>query len=236
MLYKNMFHIRSENKLKYVTAKKFLNLNANLLHNMFSDTSFAINFRVFCTNIKSCGWYDGNQKETFSYDFFFLNDHWHSWVVGSFSGTSYDNSRGSYLSRTQCNIHLCLWQYSGRSSGVSTNGVKCVFAHSCQVLLAEPEERRSFMDIRLLLARGDIGEAKSLPSTCIAGLSASWLSRHEPVGEGWSGGRRKDRDQRGHIHTLNSSTSQMWHLITGLHLAWVCKLEYEIHIGLKWGK
>lgn len=112
----------------------------------------------------------------------------------------------------------------------------CVFAHSGQVLLAEPEERRSFMDIRLLLARGDIGEAKSLPSTCIAGLSASWLSRHEPVGEGWGGGRRKDRDQRGHIHTLNSSTSQMWHLITGLHLAWVCKLEYEIHIGLKWGK
>lgn len=52
--------------------------------------------------------------------------------------------------------------------------VVCVcFAHLSQVLLAEPEERRSFMDIRLLLARGDIGEAKSLPSTCIAGLSAS---------------------------------------------------------------
>lgn len=85
---------------------------------------------------------------------------------------------------------VCLWQCSGRSSGV-----KCVFAHSGQVLLAEPEERRSFMDIRLLLARGDIGEAKSLPFTCIAGLSASWLSRHEPVGEGWGGGRRKDRDQ-----------------------------------------
>lgn len=51
--------------------------------------------------------------------------------------------------------------------------VVCAFVHSGQVLLAEPEERRSFMDIRLLLARGDIGEAKSLPSTCIAGLSAS---------------------------------------------------------------
>ncbi len=85
---------------------------------------------------------------------------------------------------------VCLWPCSGWNSGV-----KCVFAHSGQVLLAEPEERRSFMDIRLLLARGDIGEAKSLPSTCIAGLSASWLSSHEPVGEGWGGGRRKDRDQ-----------------------------------------
>lgn len=140
--------------------------------------------------------------------FFFLNDHWHSWVVGSFSGTSYDNSRGSYLSRTQCNIHLCLWQYSGRSSGVSTNGVKCVFAHSGQVLLAEPEERRSFMDIRLLLARGDIGEAKSLPSTCIAGLSASWLSRHEPVREGWVEEEEKT-DQNittpDHSHTLNTA-------------------------------
>lgn len=35
-----------------------------------------------------------------------------------------------------------------------------------QDLLAEPEERRSFMDMRLLLVRGDIGEAKSVPSTC----------------------------------------------------------------------
>lgn len=81
MLYKNMFHIRSENKLKYVTAKKFFSLNANLLHNMFSDTSFAINFRVFCTNIKSCG---GNQKETFSYEFFVLMITG-TGVVGSFS-------------------------------------------------------------------------------------------------------------------------------------------------------
>lgn len=35
-----------------------------------------------------------------------------------------------------------------------------------QDLLAEPEERRSFMDMRLLLVRGDIGEAKSVPSPC----------------------------------------------------------------------
>lgn len=41
-----------------------------------------------------------------------------------------------------------------------------------QDLLAEPEERRSFMDMRLLLVRGDMGEAKSVPSACAAAAAA----------------------------------------------------------------
>lgn len=54
---------------------------------------------------------------------------------------------------------------------------------SPQDLLAEPEERRSFMDMRLLLVRGDIGEARSAPSTCVAvGVSLGRISGQEPVG------------------------------------------------------
>lgn len=46
--------------------------------------------------------------------------------------------------------------------------------------MADPEERRSFMDMRLLLVRGDIGEAESVSSRCAGGLSTHGLSRHEP--------------------------------------------------------
>lgn len=50
------------------------------------------------------------------------------------------------------------------------------------VLLADPEERRIFMDMRVLLVRGDMGEAESLPSRAAptSGLSPRRLSRHEP--------------------------------------------------------
>lgn len=72
-----------------------------------------------------------------------------------------------------------------------------------QVLLAEPEERRSFMDMRLLLARGDIGEAESLTSPAAAaatapiaaGLSADGVSWHEPGGRGRVGGWRGRKEQ-----------------------------------------
>ncbi len=119
----------------------------------------------------------------------------HQWSTKINISVIFDHSGSEWEESDSIGGVVCLWQCSGRGSGVSASGVKGVFAHSGQVLLAEPEERRSFMDIRLLLARGDIGEAKSLPFTCIAGLSASWLSRHEPVGEGWGGGRRKDRSE-----------------------------------------
>lgn len=52
-----------------------------------------------------------------------------------------------------------------------------------QVLLADPDERRSFMDMRVLLVRGDMGEAESLPASPSAGLSDRRISRQEPVGE-----------------------------------------------------
>lgn len=51
---------------------------------------------------------------------------------------------------------------------------------SDQVLLADPEERRSFMDMRLLLVRGDMGDAESLPASPRAGLSPRRISRQEP--------------------------------------------------------
>lgn len=60
---------------------------------------------------------------------------------------------------------------------VSTDGV---FLRA-QVLLADPEERRSFMDMRLLLVLGDIGDAVSLPASPSAGLSPRRISRQEPV-------------------------------------------------------
>lgn len=128
--------------------------------------------------------------------------------------------------------------------GVSRRKLSCVFAHLGQVLLAEPEERRSFMDIRLLLARGDIGEAKSLPSTCIAGLSASWLSRHEPVGEGREEEEEKKKtDQnvttaRSFAHCSQTST-QMWHLITKFDLGlwiriWNGNWVYNVYTKQNW--
>lgn len=55
---------------------------------------------------------------------------------------------------------------------------------SPQDLLAEPEDRRSFMDMRLLLVRGDMGEARSAPSTCAAvGASLGAISGQDPVGK-----------------------------------------------------
>lgn len=76
------------------------------------------------------------------------------------------------------------WRAWDRGWGCGQWGLGC--SHCCgpvqgQVLLAEPEERRSFIDMRLLLARGDIGEAKSLPSTCATGPSPGWFSGHEPA-------------------------------------------------------
>lgn len=47
-----------------------------------------------------------------------------------------------------------------------------------QVLLADPDERRSFMDTRLLLARGKMGDDKSAVSSGMLGFS-----RKEPVEE-----------------------------------------------------
>lgn len=49
--------------------------------------------------------------------------------------------------------------------------------------MADPEERRSFMDMRLLLVRGDMGDAVSLPASPRAGLSPRRISRQEPEEE-----------------------------------------------------
>lgn len=55
--------------------------------------------------------------------------------------------------------------------------------YRAEVLLADPEERRSFMDMRLLLVRGDMGDAESLPASPRAGLSPRRISRQEPEEE-----------------------------------------------------
>lgn len=45
------------------------------------------------------------------------------------------------------------------------------------------------MDMRLLLVRGDMGDAESLPASPRAGLSARRISRQEPEEEEEAGGR-----------------------------------------------
>lgn len=68
--------------------------------------------------------------------------------------------------------------------------------------MADPEERRSFMDMRLLLVRGDMGDAESLPASPRAGLSPRRISRQEPVEvvmeeEEEEGGRGEARTREG---------------------------------------
>lgn len=56
----------------------------------------------------------------------------------------------------------------------------CVLCVCVQVLLADPEERRSFMDMRLLLARGEMGDDASPASSGTLGFSHAGFSRKEP--------------------------------------------------------
>lgn len=63
--------------------------------------------------------------------------------------------------------------------------------------MADPEERRSFMDMRLLLVRGDMGDAESLPASPRAGLSPRRISRQEPEEEEGSGVDERGREQGG---------------------------------------
>lgn len=49
-----------------------------------------------------------------------------------------------------------------------------------QVLLADPEDRRSFIDMRVLLVRGDMGDGESIPASPRAGLSPRSISKQEP--------------------------------------------------------
>lgn len=67
--------------------------------------------------------------------------------------------------------------------------------------MADPEERRSFMDMRLLLVRGDMGDAESLPASPSAGLSPRRISRQEPEEEEGQGGREDSRRVEGRGRT-----------------------------------
>ena len=60
--------------------------------------------------------------------------------------------------------------------------------------MADPEERRSFIDMRLLLVRGDMGDAESLPASPRAGLSPRRISRQEPEEEE-EGGIKEEREE-----------------------------------------
>lgn len=53
------------------------------------------------------------------------------------------------------------------------------------------------MDMRLLLVRGDMGDAESLPASPRAGLSPRRISRQEPKGGGGGGGGIKEKREGG---------------------------------------
>lgn len=90
--------------------------------------------------------------------------------------------RGESVSIGECDMEVSSHWASGNSEA--------------QVLLADPEERRSFMDMRLLLVRGDMGDAESLPASPSAGLSPRRISRQEPE-EGGEGAGRGNGGQMG---------------------------------------
>ncbi|KAL7872706.1 hypothetical protein AOLI_G00117770 [Acnodon oligacanthus] len=73
------------------------------------------------------------------------------------------------------------------------------------------------MDMRLLLARGDIGDAKSLASGGAFGFSG-WLSRHEPVG----GGGRKTTIRAPHCLPTPADNTQQRETTHSPALSYLC--------------